>query len=98
VGGGPTGVELAGAIKEIAGQTIPADYKHIDTRTTRVILFEAVDRLLSTFDPSLSARAQRSWAHRGEVRLKAMVTNITEDGIYLGESSSRCATCSGLRE
>jgi NADH:ubiquinone reductase (H+-translocating) len=86
VGGGPTGVELAGAIKEIAGQTIPADYRHIDTRTTRVILFEAVDRLLSTFDPSLSARAQRDLERIGvEVRLKAMVTNITEDGIYLGD-------------
>src|SRR5205823_5999710 len=40
VGAGPTGVELAGAIKEIAGQTLPKDYKHIDTRTTRVVLFE----------------------------------------------------------
>jgi NADH dehydrogenase len=40
VGGGATGVELAGAIQEIAGQTLPKDYKHIDTRTTRVILFE----------------------------------------------------------
>ena len=40
VGAGPTGVELAGAIKEIAGKTLPKDYRHIDTRTTRVILFE----------------------------------------------------------
>src|SRR5690606_28744383 len=57
VGGGPTGVELAGAIKEIAGKTIPKDYKHIDTRTTRVILFEAADRLLGAFPPELSERA-----------------------------------------
>jgi NADH:quinone reductase (non-electrogenic) len=86
VGGGPTGVELAGAIEEIAGQTIPKDYKHIDTRTTRVILFEAVDRLLSTFDPSLSARTQRDLERIGvEVRLKALVTNITDDGLYLGD-------------
>src|SRR5919106_3708881 len=49
VGGGATGVELAGAIKEIAGRTIPKDYKHIDTRTTRVILFEAGPRLLPLF-------------------------------------------------
>src|SRR5215207_8963767 len=57
VGGGPTGVELAGAIKEIAGQTLPEDYKHIDTRTTRVILFEAGPRLLAPFPPEQSARA-----------------------------------------
>ena len=85
VGGGPTGVELAGAIMEIAGQTIPADFKHIDTRTTRVILFEGSDRLLPSFDPSISARAQRDLERMGvEVRLKAMVTNITPDGVYLG--------------
>jgi NADH dehydrogenase len=85
VGGGPTGVELAGAIMEIAGRTIPADYKHIDTRTTRVILFEGSDRLLPPFDPSISARAKRDLEHMGvEVLLKAMVTNITPDGVYLG--------------
>src|SRR5690606_25817497 len=59
VGAGPTGVELAGAIKEIAGQTIPEDYKHIDTRTTRVILFEGGPRVLPPFPESLSARAHR---------------------------------------
>jgi NADH dehydrogenase len=85
VGGGPTGVELSGAIMEIAGQTIPADYKHIDTRTTRVILFEGSDRLLPPFDPAISARAKRDLERMGvEVRLKAMVTNITPDGVYLG--------------
>jgi NADH dehydrogenase len=85
VGAGPTGVELAGAIKEIAGQTIPEDYRHIDTRTTRVILFEAGDRVLPPFPPDLSARAQRDLERMGvEVRLESMVTNITRDGIYLG--------------
>ena len=85
VGGGPTGVELAGAIMEIAGKTIPADYKHIDTRTTRVILFEGSDRLLPPFDPSISARARHQLERMGvEVRLKALVTNITPDGVYLG--------------
>src|SRR6478752_2647844 len=47
VGAGPTGVELAGAIKEIAGQTLPKDYKHIDTRTTRVLLLEGSNRVLA---------------------------------------------------
>jgi NADH:ubiquinone reductase (H+-translocating) len=85
VGGGPTGVELSGAIKEIAGRTIAQDYKHIDTRTTRVILFEGGDRLLPTFDPSLSARAQRDLERMGvEVRLKAIVTNVTRDGVSIG--------------
>ncbi|HET9266388.1 MAG TPA: NAD(P)/FAD-dependent oxidoreductase [Vicinamibacterales bacterium] len=85
VGAGPTGVELAGAIKEIAGQTIPADYRHIDTRTTRVILFEGGERLLPTFAPDSSARAQRHLEQMGvEVRLKSMVTNVTLQGVYLG--------------
>lgn len=86
VGGGPTGVELAGAIKEIAGQTIPRDYKHIDTRTTRVLLFEGGDRLLPTFPPDLSARAQRDLERMGvEVRVNALVTNVTRDGISVGD-------------
>ncbi|MGH8646724.1 MAG: NAD(P)/FAD-dependent oxidoreductase [Gammaproteobacteria bacterium] len=86
VGAGPTGVELAGAIKEIAGQTLPKDYKHIDTRTTRVILFEGTDRVLPQFPPELSVRAQRDLGRMGvEVRLKSMVTNITAEGITVGE-------------
>ena len=86
VGAGPTGVELAGAIKEIAGQTIPRDYQHIDTRTTRVILFEGGPRVLPPFSPVSSARAQRDLARMGvEVRLNSMVTNVTRQGIYIGD-------------
>lgn len=86
VGGGPTGVELAGAIMEIAGQTIPRDFKHIDTRTTRVILFEGADRLLPTFPPDLSARAKRDLESMGvEVRLNAQVTDITTEGLSIGD-------------
>ena len=85
VGGGPTGVELAGAIKEIAGQTIPEDYRHIDTRTTRVILFEAGDRVLPTYPPKLSARARRDLERMGvEVRLNAAVTDLTPGAIHVG--------------
>jgi NADH:ubiquinone reductase (H+-translocating) len=84
VGGGATGVELAGAIKEIAGQTLPQDYHHIDTRTTRVILFEGTGRLLPPFPADLSARAQRDLERMGvEIRLNAMVTNLTPAGIYI---------------
>ena len=86
VGGGPTGVELAGAIKEIAGRTIPRDYRHIDTRTTRVIVFEAGPRLLPPFAPALSARAQRDLEQMGvEVRLNSAVTNVTGHGIHVGD-------------
>ncbi len=86
VGAGPTGVELAGAIKEVAGQTLPQDYKHIDTRTTRVVVFEAGDRVLPTFPPELSARAQRDLERMGvEVRLNSAVTGVTERGIHIGE-------------
>lgn len=86
VGAGPTGVELAGAIKEIAGQTLPRDYKHIDTRTTRVILFEGAGRILPPFPEELSARAQRDLERMGvEVRVNSVVTNITPEGIYVGE-------------
>jgi NADH dehydrogenase len=90
VGGGPTGVELAGAIAEIAGQTLPEDYRHIDTRTTRVILFEGGERLLATFPPALSARAQRDLERMGvEVRLNSLVTRITPQGIYIGDEFIR---------
>jgi NADH dehydrogenase len=86
VGAGPTGVELAGAIMEIAGKTIPEDYRHIDTRTTRVILFEGGERVLPSFAAELSARAQRDLERMGvEVRLRSLVTNITPDGIHIGD-------------
>lgn len=86
VGAGPTGVELAGAIKEVAGKTLPEDYKHIDTRTTRVVLFEGADRVLPPFPPELSARAHRDLERMGvEVRLKSIVTNITPEGVFIGD-------------
>lgn len=84
VGAGPTGVELAGAVMEIAGKTLPQDYKHIDTRTTRVILFQGGDRVLPGFPPALSARAQRDLERLGvAVRLNARVTNVTPAGVYI---------------
>ena len=86
VGGGPTGVELSGAIKEIAGQTLPSEYHNIDTKTSRVLLFEGSDRLLNAFPPQLSERAKRDLESLGvEVRLNARVTEVTEQGIRVGE-------------
>jgi NADH dehydrogenase len=86
VGAGATGVELAGAIKEIAGATLPKDYRHIDTRTTRVIVFEGGPRVLAPFPPELSARAQRDLERMGvEIRLNSTVTNVTPEGIFIGD-------------
>ncbi len=86
VGAGPTGVELAGAIKEIAGKTIPEDYRHIDTRTTRVILFEAGDRVLPTFPEKLSQRAKADLERLGvEVRLNAAVTDIHPGEVHVSD-------------
>ena len=86
VGAGPTGVELAGAINEIAAKTLPRDYKHIDTRTTRVILFEGGECVLPNFPEKLSRRAHQDLEKMGvDVRLNSIVTDITKEGIYVGE-------------
>ena len=60
VGGGPTGVEMAGQIGELARDTLRRDFRAIDPRNARVLLVEAADRVLTTFPPSLSAKAARS--------------------------------------
>lgn len=85
VGGGPTGVELAGAIKEIAAKTIPQDFRNIDTTTTRVILLQGGDRLLPAYDAELSERAKRDLEAMGvEVRLGSRVTDVTDEGVRIG--------------
>lgn len=90
VGGGPTGVELAGAIKEIAAQTIPRDFRAIDTRTTRVVLIEGGNRLLGSFDPSLSARAKRDLEKLGiEVILNTYVTDLQPGVVTMGDDTIR---------
>lgn len=77
VGGGPTGVELAGAIAEIAREVLVRDFRVIDPRSTRVVLIEAGPRILPTFAPSLSAAAARSLAALGvEIRTETPVTDI----------------------
>ncbi len=85
VGGGPTGVEMAGAIAQLANRTLASDFRVIDPRFTRIILVEAAPRLLSSFDPLLSETAQRSLEQLGvEVRLKAGVTECDGDGVSIG--------------
>lgn len=85
VGAGPTGVELAGAIKEIAAETLPRDFRNINTRTTRVLLFQADDRVLPAFAPELSARAQAYLDRMGvEVHLGTPVTDVAPEGLTVG--------------
>ena len=85
VGGGPTGVELAGMIPDVA-KGIRRDFRRIDTRDTRVILLEGTDRILSSFRPSLAAHAHRDLVKLGvNVRTNALVTRIEPDAVYVGE-------------
>src|SRR3989442_470568 len=75
VGGGPTGVELAGAIREIAQKTLAGDFRHFDPRATRVLLLDAGDRVLPSFPEDLSRRTREMLEARGvEVRTGALVT------------------------
>ena len=90
VGGGPTGVELAGAIKELAVDVVPRDYRVADTRHARVILIEAGPRLLPAMHPDSSARALAQLrALKVEVRLGTPVTRVLPDGVEVGSERLR---------
>lgn len=85
IGGGPTGVEMAGSIAELANMALAKDFRHIDPRQTRVILVEAGARILTSFPESLSARAVRSLARLGvETRVNAAVTQCDAQGVVAG--------------
>jgi NADH dehydrogenase len=85
VGGGPTGVEMAGAIAELANRALAKDFRSIDPRCARVILVEAAPRLLTPFEPSLSEAAKLSLAQLGvDVRLGAAVTAVDAAGVSIG--------------
>ena len=84
VGGGPTGVELAGAIADIARHTLTRDFRAIDPAHARVLLLDGGPRILPTYPPDLSASAQRALSALGvEVRTGAQVTEVTPDAVYL---------------
>jgi NADH dehydrogenase len=86
VGGGPTGVELAGMIPEVAHYGMHADFRRINTKRTRVILLEGGPRVLPSFPESLSERALQDLQALGvEVRIGSLVTRITPLGVYVGE-------------
>jgi NADH dehydrogenase len=82
VGGGPTGVEMAGQMGELARDTLRRDFRAIDPRTARILLVEALDRVLTTFSPSLSVKAARSLEKLGVTVLTGrMVTGVDAEGV-----------------
>ena len=80
VGGGPTGVELAGAIAELAYTTLKKDFRNIDTSEAKILLIEGMDRILPPYTPDLSTKAESSLTKLGvTVKTKALVTDIAGD-------------------
>ena len=86
IGGGPTGVELAGVLPDTAKHALHEDFRHIDTRQTRVVLLEGGPRLLPSFPEKLSAVARRDLEQLGvEVRTNSIVTRVEPDAVYVGD-------------
>ncbi|UGY20501.1 NAD(P)/FAD-dependent oxidoreductase [Bradyrhizobium septentrionale] len=93
IGAGPTGVEMAGTIADLAKDTLPQDFRHIDTRKARVVLIEAGPRVLAGFPDDLSAYAQASLERLGvEVMLGAPVTECSADGVVFGDKRLEART------
>jgi len=86
VGGGPTGVELAGALSEIARQTMIRDFRRINPSSARVILIEGTDRVLPPYPPDLSKKAADQLRHLGvEVITGGLVTQVDDQSVSVGE-------------
>ena len=93
VGGGPTGVELAGALMEIGRRTVAKDFRRFDPRSLRVILVEHADRLIPPFPETLSAKARKRLEHLGvEVRCGVRVTEIDRQGVNIGDERINART------
>ncbi len=85
VGGGPTGVELAGSLAEIARYGMRREFRHIDPGAAHVVLLEGLDRVLPGYRPELSAAAHRQLERLGvEVRTGARVTDVDAGGVHIG--------------
>ena len=86
IGGGPTGVELAGSLSEMAHRVLPRDFRHIDTHDARIILIEGMSRVLPTFSERLSAKARRALERlKIQVRLGGRVTVVDAEGVQIGD-------------
>lgn len=93
VGGGSTGVELAGAIGELSRHVFSKDFRNIDPRLARIVLVEAGPGILSSFSPSLSARAAEDLKSLGvEVLTSRQVTDVDEHGVTIGEEKIQAGT------
>ena len=93
IGGGPTGVELAGALGEISRRTIARDFRRIDPTQASVVLLEGAPRILGAFPESLSRNAEESLRRIGvSVRTNALVTRVTPEGVWLGDAQIRART------
>ena len=93
IGAGPTGVELAGTIADLAKDTLAPDFRNIDTRKARVVLIEAGPRVLAGFPDDLSAYAQASLESLGvEVKLGQPVTECSADGVVYGDNKLEART------
>ncbi|MGH7982490.1 MAG: NAD(P)/FAD-dependent oxidoreductase [Candidatus Udaeobacter sp.] len=91
IGGGPTGVEMAGAIAEISRHTLARDFRHIDPSQARVILIEGEPRLLAAYPPDLSESARKQLVALGvEVRTSTRATSLTEAGVQIGDEFIPC--------
>ncbi|MBK7140609.1 MAG: NAD(P)/FAD-dependent oxidoreductase [bacterium] len=91
-GGGPTGVELAGALAEIANETLSKDFRRINPRDAKIILVEGNDRVLTSYPETLSAKARRSLERLGvDVRTSTLVTKVDDRGVEIkhGEQITR---------
>ena len=88
IGGGPTGVEMAGALREIAAMTIPHDFRRVDTPTAKVYLLEGGPRLLPSMSEASSRRAREQLEELGvEVRVDTMVTEVEDERVWVGDDS-----------
>jgi NADH:ubiquinone reductase (H+-translocating) len=93
VGGGPTGVELAGALGEITRYTLTREFRHIEPSQTRIILIEAGKRILSTMPSDLSIEASRELEELGvQVWTNSKVSDITKEGIQVGSEFIKSST------
>ncbi len=93
VGGGPTGVELAGAIAELAHRALSRDFRRINPASARILLVEGEPRIIPTFPVSLTRKARNKLEQLGvEIRTGVHVTDVTSDGVTIGDEHIAAAT------
>lgn len=86
IGAGPTGVEMAGSIAEFAHRTLFKNFRHINPATSKIYLIEGANQVLPSFPPRLAERAEKDLKRLGvDILLNTLVTNVTAEGIYIGD-------------